>query len=163
MAYGGFKDLARRTASDRILRDKAFNIAKNAKYDGHQKVLASMVYKFFDKKSASLTRSETLATRDKSLSGNGIVNNNNNNNNSNNNNNNIYSNIFIVNINNNKYTKYAWVIPLKDKNGVSIVNAFQKILDKSAELCSMELQSKGPKLNKIWVEKGREFYNISFK
>ena len=55
MAYGGFKDLARRTASHKILRDKAFNIAKNPKYDGYQKGLASMVYKVFDKKSTSLT------------------------------------------------------------------------------------------------------------
>ena len=52
MAYGDFKDLARRTASDKILRDKAFNIAKNPKYDGYQRGLASMVYKFFDKKTA---------------------------------------------------------------------------------------------------------------
>ena len=52
MAYGDFKDLARRTASDNVLRDKAFNIAKNSKYDGYQRGLASMVYKFFDKKSA---------------------------------------------------------------------------------------------------------------
>ena len=51
MAYGDFKDLKRRTASDKVLRDKAFNIAKNPKYDGYQRVLASMVYKFFDKKS----------------------------------------------------------------------------------------------------------------
>ena len=51
MAYGDFKDLARRTASDKVLRDKAFNIAKNPKYDGHQRGLASMVYKFFGKKS----------------------------------------------------------------------------------------------------------------
>ena len=50
MAYGDFKDIARRTASDKILRDKAFNIAKNPKYDGYQRGLASMVYKFFDKK-----------------------------------------------------------------------------------------------------------------
>ena len=49
MAYGGFKDLKRRTASDKILGDKAFNIAKNYKYDGYQKGLTSMVYKFFDK------------------------------------------------------------------------------------------------------------------
>ena len=48
MAYGDFKDL-RRTASGEILRDKAFNIAKNPKYDGYQRGLASMVYKFFDK------------------------------------------------------------------------------------------------------------------
>ena len=52
MAYGDFKDLERRTASDKVLRDKAFNIAKNPKYDGYQRGLTSMVYKFFDKKSA---------------------------------------------------------------------------------------------------------------
>ena len=51
MAYGDFKDLARRTASDKVLRDKAFNIAKNPKYDAYQSGLAFMVYKFFDKKS----------------------------------------------------------------------------------------------------------------
>ena len=51
MAYGDFKDLVRRTAFDKVLRDKAFNIAKNPKYDGYQRGLASMVYKFFDKKS----------------------------------------------------------------------------------------------------------------
>ena len=65
MAYGDIKDLARRTASDRTLRDKAFNIAKNPKYDGYKRGLASIVYTFFDKKSA----------------GSGINNNNNNNNN----------------------------------------------------------------------------------
>ena len=51
MAHGDFKDLARKTASDKILRDKAFNIAKNPKYHRYQRCLASMVYKFFDKKS----------------------------------------------------------------------------------------------------------------
>ena len=51
MAYGDFKDLSRRTASDKVLRDKAFNIAKNPKYDGYQRGLASTFYKFFDKKS----------------------------------------------------------------------------------------------------------------
>ena len=51
MAYEDFKDL-KRTASDKILRDKAFNIAQNPKYDGYQRGLASMVYKFFNKKSA---------------------------------------------------------------------------------------------------------------
>ena len=50
------------------------------------------------------------------------------------------------------FSKYAWFILLKDKKGVSIVNAFQKVLDKSAR-----------KPNKIWVEKGGEFYNSSFK
>ena len=48
--YGDFKDLTRRTASDKVLRDKAFNIAKNSKYDGYQCGLASMVCKCFDKK-----------------------------------------------------------------------------------------------------------------
>ena len=50
MAYRDFKDVTRRAASDKILHDKAFNIAKNPKYDGYQRSLASMVYKFFDKK-----------------------------------------------------------------------------------------------------------------
>ena len=53
MAYGRFKDLNRRTAADKALRDKAFNIATNPKYDGYQRGLASMVYKFFDKKKTS--------------------------------------------------------------------------------------------------------------
>ena len=51
MAYGDFKDLARRTPSDKFLRDKAFDIAKNHKYHGYQRGLASMVYRFFDKRS----------------------------------------------------------------------------------------------------------------
>ena len=49
IAYGNFKDLKRRIFSDKVLRDKAFNIAKNSKYDGYQRGLASMVYRFFDK------------------------------------------------------------------------------------------------------------------
>ena len=51
MAYGKSKDLVRRTRSDKVLRDKAFKIASDLKYDGYQRGLASMVYKFFDKKS----------------------------------------------------------------------------------------------------------------
>ena len=50
------------------------------------------------------------------------------------------------------YSKYAWVVPLKDKKGVTIVNAFPKILVDSKR-----------KPNKIWVDKGREFYNKSIK
>ena len=50
MAFGDIKDLTRRTASDKILRDKAFNIAKNPKDDSYQRGLASMAYKVFDKK-----------------------------------------------------------------------------------------------------------------
>ena len=49
------------------------------------------------------------------------------------------------------FSKYAWVVPLKDKRGITIVNAFQKII------------SKGRKPNKIWVDQGGEFYNNSFK
>ena len=48
------------------------------------------------------------------------------------------------------FSKYAWVIPIKDKKGTSIVNAFKKII------------SKGRKPNKIWVDQGSEFYNKSF-
>ena len=50
MAYSKFKDLAKRTQSDKVLRDKAFEVGSNPKYDGYQRRLASMVYKFFDKK-----------------------------------------------------------------------------------------------------------------
>ena len=64
MAYGKSKHLAKRKQSDNALRDKAFKIASNPKYDGYQRGLASMSYKFFDKKSALLNKS----------SGSGIVN-----------------------------------------------------------------------------------------
>ena len=50
MTYEDFKDFARRTASDKVFRDKAFNVASNPKYDGYQRALASMVYKFFIKR-----------------------------------------------------------------------------------------------------------------
>ena len=49
------------------------------------------------------------------------------------------------------FSKYAWVVPLKDKRGISIVNVFQKII------------SKGKKTNKIWVDQEGEFYNNLFK
>ena len=51
MAYGDFKDLPKRTAADKVLRDKVFKIASDQKYGGYQRGLASMVNKFFDKKS----------------------------------------------------------------------------------------------------------------
>ena len=64
MAYGDFKDLTRRTASDKILHDKAFNIAKNPKYDGYQHGLASIFYKFFDEKtSGSGIKNENIETK----------------------------------------------------------------------------------------------------
>ena len=50
------------------------------------------------------------------------------------------------------FSKYAWVIPLKDKRGITITNAFQKMLDES-----------NWKPNKIWVDKGSKFYNRSMK
>ena len=50
------------------------------------------------------------------------------------------------------FSKYAWVVPLKDKKGVSIVDAFQKILDDSNR-----------KQNKMWIDKGSEFYNNFLK
>ena len=50
------------------------------------------------------------------------------------------------------FSKYAWVVPLKDKKGITITNAFQKILKESNK-----------KPNKIWVDKGSKFYNSSFK
>ena len=50
MGYGDFKDLNRRTSTDKVLGDKAFDISKNPEYHGYQRELASIVYKFFDKK-----------------------------------------------------------------------------------------------------------------
>ena len=167
MAYGDFKDLERRTASDKVLRDKAFNIAKNPKYDGYQRGLASMVYKFFDKKSKGsgvnipLEFNEQLAKelhkpiirkfkKRKVYSG-------------------FKDNIWgadladmqliskfnkgfrfllcVIDI----FSKKAWVVLLKDKKSVSIVDAFHNILDDSNR-----------KPNKIWIDKGSEFYNNSF-
>ena len=58
MAYGKSKNLIKRTQSDKVLKDKAFKIASNPKYNDYQRGLASMVYKLFDKKSASLDKSK---------------------------------------------------------------------------------------------------------
>ena len=55
------------------------------------------------------------------------------------------------------FSKYAWVVPLKDKKGVTFVNSFQKILDNSTKLHSMR------KTNKVCIDTGSEFYNSSFK
>ena len=145
-----------------------FNIAKNPKYDGYQKGPPSMVYKCFDKKpkgsgvNIPLEFNEELAkelhkpiirnfNKRKVYSG-------------------FRDNIWSADLaflqlisKFNKgfrfllcvidvFNKYAWVVPLKDKKVISIVNAFQKILDKLER-----------KPNKIWVDKGSEFYNNSFK
>ena len=65
MTYGDFKDLTRKTGSDKIFHDKAFNFAKNLKYDGYQCGLASMMYKFFDKKaSISGIKNENISSKE---------------------------------------------------------------------------------------------------
>ena len=169
MTYGDFKDLTRRTSSDKVLRDKAFNIARNPIYDGYYRGLASMVDKFFDKKStgsgvnihANNERPLDLAKElhkpiirkfKKRAVYSGFKDN-------------IWGAdladmqliskfnkgfrflLCVIDI----FTKYAWVVPLKDKIGLSIFTAFQKILEKSDN-----------KPNKIWLDKGSEFYNSSF-
>ena len=65
MAYRYFKDLTRKKVSDKILRDKAFNITKNLKYDGYQCGPASMVYKIFDEKtSGSDIKNENISNKE---------------------------------------------------------------------------------------------------
>ena len=150
-AYSDSKDLTKRTVADKILKNRAFNIAKDPKYDGYQRGLASMVYKFFDSKAlengakhvnTNITpQNEQLADelrkpiirKFKKRK--------------------VYSafkdNIWGVDLADmqllskyNKgirfllcaidiFSKYAWVIPLKDKKGISIVKAFQIILKQS--------------------------------
>ena len=172
-AYYDSKDLIKRTVADKILKNKAFDSAKDPKYDGYQRGLASMVYKFFDKQSKGsgvkhvntklIPQNEQLADElhkpiirkfEKRK---------------------VYSafkdNIWAADLADmqllsryNKgirfllcvidiFIKYAWVVPLKDKKGISIVKAFQIILK----------QSNSRKPNKVWVDKGSEFYNASFK
>ena len=139
--YGKSKDLAKRTQSDKVLKDKAFKIASDPKYDDYQRGLASMVYKFFDKKSSGSGVNEPnyqmadklhkpITKKYKKRK--------------------VYSsfrdNIWGADLADmqslskyNKgikyllcaidlFSKYAWVIPIKDKKGTSIVNAFQKII-----------------------------------
>ena len=159
MAYGESKDLAKRTQSDKVLRDKAFKIASDPKYDGYQRGLASMVYKFFDKKSSGsdIAKNYPLANelhnsiirKFKKRK--------------------VYSsftdNIWGIDLADmqslskyNKgikyllsaidlFSKYTWVVPSKDKRGISIVNAFEKII------------SEGIKPNKIWVDQGGGLYS----
>ena len=139
MAYGKYKDLERRTESDIVLKDKAFEIANNPKYDRYQRELASMVYTFFDKKSkgsgikympnqqlANELHKAFIRKFKKKC-------------------------VFILGVNladvqliskYNKEIKYllcvfdllsknAWVVPLKDKKGVNITNVFKIILGNS--------------------------------
>ena len=142
MTYGKSKDLAKGTQSDKVLRDKAYKIGSDPKYDGYQRGLASMVYKFFDKK---FRRSDVDAEPNYQLA------------------NELQKqiirtfksrkvcssfkdNIWGVDLSHmqssskyNKgikysmcgidlFSKYVRVVPLKDKRGISIVNAFQKII-----------------------------------
>ena len=58
MAYGKYKDLEKRIQSDKVLKDKAFEIENNPKYDGYQRGLASMVYTFFDKNQKEIVKNE---------------------------------------------------------------------------------------------------------
>ena len=143
MAYDKSKDLAKRFQSDKVLRGKAFKIASDPKYGGYQRRLASMFYKFFDKKSSLIKRRKVYSSfRDniwgvdladmKSLSKC---------------NKGIKHLLCAIDL----FSKYVWVVPLKDKRGINIVNAFQKII------------SKGCKPNKIWVDQGGEFYNKLYK
>ena len=65
MAYEDFKDLNRRTFADNALSDKAFNIAKDPRYDGYQRGLAAMVYKLFDKKtSGKVIKNESISNKE---------------------------------------------------------------------------------------------------
>ena len=168
MAYGDFKDSTRATASDKILHNKAFNIAKNPKYDGYKRGLASMVYKFFNKKTSGGTvtneniSSKELAQelqkpiikkfKERKVHSSFIYN--------------IWGAdpakmqliskfnkcisllVCVIDI----FIKYAWVIHLNDKKGITITNAFEIFFKES-----------NPKPNKIWVDKGRRFYNRSMK
>ena len=179
-AYADHEDLINRTEADKGLRDKAYDIASNPKYGGYQRGLASMVYKFFDKKSTAEPSSlERMGSGFKTLK-----------NTARNSSiladelhkplirkfdkRKVYSqfkdNIWGVDLadmqslsRKNKgikyllcaidlYSKYAFVIPLKDKKGISIVKAFNKIIKQSNR-----------KPNKIWVDQGGEFYNNVFE
>ena len=171
-AYSDSKDLTKRTVADKILKNRAFNIAKDPKYDGYQRGLASMVYKFFDKESKrsgvknvniKLTpqnqqlaeellqpiirkfekRKVHAAFKDNiwgaDLADMQLLNKYNKG---------IRFLLCVIDI----FSKYAWFVPLKDKKGVSIATTFQGVLKQSKR-----------KPNKIWVDKGSEFYNASFK
>ena len=143
MAYGKSKDLVKRTQSDKVLRDKAFKIASNPKYDAyHIRGLASMVYKFFNKKSSrsgiinelmQMLANELHKPIIKKLKKRKMYSS-------------FKDNIWGVDLADmqslSRYnkgfqyllcvidlvSKYAWVVPIKDKKGTSIVNAFKKII-----------------------------------
>ena len=170
-AYADHKDLINRTEADKVLKDKAYDITSNPKYDGYQRGSVSMVYKYFDKKSTGNGFKKLKNTaRNSSILADElhkpII--------RKFNKRKVYSqfkyNIWGVDLadmqslnRKNKdikyllcamdlYSKCAFVIPLKDKKGISIVNAFNKIIKQSNR-----------KPNKIWVDQGGEFYNNVFE
>ena len=165
-AYGKYKDLTKRTQSDKVLRDKSYEIASNPKSQGYQRGQAAMVYKFFDKKSKgsgikSMSNQQLADELHRSIIREFKKRK-------------VYSslkdNIWGVDLADMKiiskynkgikfflcviylFRKYAWVVPLKDKKGITIVNAFQSILDNSKR-----------KPNKIWTDQGSKFYSNFFK
>ena len=137
-----FKDLNRRTFADKVLPDKVFNIAKYQKNDGYQRGLASMVYNLFDKKASdSGIKNENISNKELAKELHKPV--------SRKLNERKIHSPFIDNIWGANsadmqliskfdkgfrlcvidiYSNYAWVIPLKDKKGITITNAFQKNL-----------------------------------
>ena len=147
MANGDFKDLNRRTFADKVLRDKTLNIAKDPKYDGYERGLDSMIYKHFDKKaSGSVIKNENISNKELAEELHKLI--------TRNFNKRKVHSPFIDNIWDadladmqlrskfhkgyrflfcvtDIYSKYVWVIPLKDKKGITITSAFQKILDES--------------------------------
>ena len=161
-AYADHKDLINRTEADKVLRDKAYDIAGNPKYDGYQRGLASMIYKFFDKKSmgSGFKKLKNTTKPSSSILANErhkpII--------RKFNKRKVYSqfkdNIWGVGLadmqslsRKNKSIKYLFcAIDLKNKKGISIVNAFNKIIKQSNR-----------KPNKIWVDHGGEFYNNVFE
>ena len=182
-AYADHKDLINRTEADKVLRDKAYEIASNPEYDGYQRGLASMVYTFFDKKSTA----EPTARSSLERTGSGFKKLKNTARNSSVltderhkpiirkfNKRKVYSqfkdNIWGVDLADMQslsrikkgikyllcaidlYSKYTFVIALKDIKGISIVKAFNKIIKQSNR-----------KPNKIWVDLGGEFYNNVFE
>ena len=162
MVYGKSKDLVKRTQSDKVLKDKAFKIVSNPKYDAYQRGLASMVYKFCDEKSKGNGIVASLANKCANEPNYQLANELHRPIIRNFKKRKVYSsfrdNIWGVDLADmqslSKYdkgikyllcvidlfSKYAWVVPIKDKKGTSIVNAFQKII------------SKERKPNKIWVD-----------
>ena len=138
MAYGDFKDLTRRTASDKILRNKVFNNAKNAKQYGCQTAFASMVYKFFDKKSSGggianvrlascglryvkiskkVTKTSYQNLQNRKVQSPFIDN--------------IWSadlaDMQLISKFNKGFMLLAWIIPLKDKKGITLPMIFRKL------------------------------------